>query len=321
MPGPGERGAGGLATFRAVAAALAIATVFVAVGGYAASAPRPIHAARLKAVPPGDPKAGETVFWAGGCSACHAAPHAGGKDLFRLGGGVKLVTNFGVFVTPNISPDPKSGIGNWSFADFANAMQRGIAPGGRHLYPAFPYTSYARMKLSDVADLFAFLKTLPPVANDPPPSKLIFPFSIRRGIGLWKLAFMHPSPVVEFPEGTDPAVLRGRYLVEGPGHCGECHTPRNSAGGLDYGKWLAGAQNPDGKGVIPNITSGKGGIAGWSAKDIAYFLESGFTPSYDSVGGSMVPVQEDMARLPASDRAAIAAYLKAVPPRPSSTGS
>ena len=145
----------------------------------------------------------------------------------------------------------------------------------------------------------------------------MFPFNIRRGIGLWKRAFMHPEPVVDFPAGTDPAVLRGRYLVEGPGHCGECHTPRNSVGGPDYAKWLSGAPNPDGKGVIPNITPGKGGIGDWSAKDIAYFLESGFTPYYDSVGGSMVQVQEDMARLPASDRAAIAAYLKAVPPHES----
>ena len=301
---------------RNVAAAVAIVAVAVLAGGFAATMPHPIDPARLKAVPAGDARAGETLFWAGGCAACHAGPDARGKELLKLGGGVKLATGFGVFVTPNISPDPKAGIGNWSFADFANALTRGIDPHGRHLYPAFPYTSYARMKLSDVANLFAFLKTLPPVADDPPPGKVDFPFSIRRGIGLWKLAFMHASPVVDFPKGTDPAVLRGRYLVEGPGHCGECHTPRNPAGGLDYAKWLSGAPNPDGKGVIPNITPGKDGIGGWSAKDIAYFLQSGFTPRYDSVGGSMVAVQEDMAKLPAADRAAIAAYLKAIPALP-----
>ena len=300
---------------RVVAAAFAIVVVAVCAAGWVASAPRPLDPATLKNVAPGDPKAGEQVFWAGGCAACHAGPGAKGEDLLKLGGGVKLHTDFGLFVTPNISPGP-AGIGNWSFADFANAVKRGIDPRGRHLYPAFPYPSYARMKISDVADLFAFIKTLPPVAGDPPASKLMFPFNVRRGVGIWKRAFMHPSPVVDFPKGTDPAVLRGRYLVEGPGHCGECHTPRNSAGGIEYGKWLSGAPNPDGKGNIPNITSGKGGIGSWSAKDIAYFLESGFTPAYDSVGGSMVQVQEDLAHLPKSDLAAIGAYLKAIPPLP-----
>ncbi|HET7413152.1 MAG TPA: cytochrome c [Pararhizobium sp.] len=299
-------------------AGITVAVVIAAAGafGWFVTAPKKVEAEALAAAGPGNVKAGEQIFWAAGCSSCHAAPDSKGEAQLRLGGGVELKTAFGTFVTPNISPDPQHGIGKWSLADFADALTHGVDPHGRYLYPAFPYTSYTRMKLSDIADLFAFLKTLPPVAGDPPPSRVSFPFNIRRGIGLWDVALLHPEPVVKFPPGTDPAVLRGQYLVEGPGHCGECHTPRNAAGATDYSQWLAGAPNPTGKGVVPNITSGKGGIGSWSAKDIAYFLESGFTPDFDTVGGDMVDVQANIARLPASDRAAIAAYLKAVPPKP-----
>jgi mono/diheme cytochrome c family protein len=108
----------------------------------------------------------------------------------------------------------------------------------------------------------------------------------------------------------------GEYLVEGPGHCGECHTPRSFTGGSIKGEWLAGAPAAEGSGVVPNVTSGEGGIGSWSADDIANYLESGFTPDFDSVGGAMVEVQQNMALLTPEDRAAIAAYLKAVPSHP-----
>jgi mono/diheme cytochrome c family protein len=195
-------------------------------------------------------------------------------------------------------------------------MLNGVAPGGTHLYPAFPYPSYTRMRPGDVADLFAYLKTLPPVAGKAPGHRLGFPFGIRRGIGLWKLLYLDDRPVITLPAGAPEAVRRGQYLVEGPGHCGECHTPRDLAGGLDRSRWLAGAVAAEGNGIVPNITGGEGGIGSWSQQDIAYFLESGFTPDFDSVGGSMVEVQKNMALLPAADRDAIAAYLKAVPPHP-----
>jgi mono/diheme cytochrome c family protein len=112
---------------------------------------------------------------------------------------------------------------------------------------------------------------------------------------------------------ADDTVKRGQYLVEGPGHCGECHTPRSLTGGAISAQWLAGADNPDGEGRIPNITPGSPSMGSWSAADIEAYLETGFTPDFDSVGGSMVEVQKNMARLPAEDRAAIAAYLKAIP--------
>src|SRR5690606_4778322 len=108
----------------------------------------------------------------------------------------------------------------------------------------------------------------------------------------------------------------GQYLVEGPGHCGECHTPRNLAGGTDKSRWLAGAKAAEGTGKVPNITPGEQGIGSWSADEIASYLETGFTPEFDSVGGAMVEVQKNMAQLPSADREAIAAYLKAVPAQP-----
>ncbi len=235
--------------------------------------------------------------------------------MLELAGGVRLATDFGTFVTPNISSDAVDGIGTWTVSDLANALKRGVSPQGYHFYPAFPYTSYARMKLADIADLHAFLKTLPPVRGRAPAHELRFPFTIRRGIGLWKRVFLSDRPVVTLAGASDQ-VRRGQYLVEGPAHCGECHTPRNLAGGLKTDEWLAGARMPDGKGVARNITSGPGGIGNWSADDIAYFLQSGMKPSFDPVGGQMAEVIRNTAHLPDADRAAIAAYLKAVPARP-----
>jgi mono/diheme cytochrome c family protein len=291
--------------------------VAAALAGWFLSAPTRLDENTIANLGPGDPGNGELVFWASGCSSCHAAPEAKGDDKLKLGGGLRLETPFGVFVAPNVSQDPNDGIGNWSIADLANAMTHGTSPDGRNYYPAFPYASYARMDLADINDLFSFMKTLPAVGGDAGPNELAFPFNIRRGVGLWKRMFLDPAPVVAAAvsgEDVDPAIWeRGRYLVEGPGHCGECHTPRDLAGGLILSDWLGGAPAATGEGRVPNITPVSGGFGSWSASDVAYYLESGFTPDYDSVGGEMVPVQENMARLPASDREAIGVYLKAIP--------
>lgn len=291
---------------------LLLAIVAGAAGLWFASAPRGLPEATLAALPAGDPARGETWFWAGGCASCHAAPGAKGEERLKLGGGRVLATPFGDFSVPNISPDPADGIGSWSDGEFANAMLRGIAPGGVHLYPAFPYASYTRMRLEDVADLRAYLQTLPAVAGKAAPHRLAFPYNLRRALGLWKLAFLSDAPATTI-DASDPLVARGQYLVEGPGHCGECHTPRNFAGALDNARWLGGAPSPEGRGRVPNI-SPSGDFGDWSLSDIVYFLESGFTPDFDTVGGSMVEVQENMAMLEASDREAIASYLKAIHP-------
>jgi mono/diheme cytochrome c family protein len=299
---------------RRLAGAAAAVVALAAAALYLASTPRGLPAATLAALPAGDPVRGERWFWAGGCASCHAAEDAEGEDRLRLGGGLVLTTDFGDFVVPNISMHPEDGIGAWSAADFANAVMRGVSPDGTHYYPAFPYTSYVRMRPEDVADLWAYLRTLPAVEGTHPGHDLRFPYNLRRGLGIWKRAFLSDAFVAELPD--DPLLERGRYLVEGPGHCGECHTPRNLAGALDTSRWLAGAPNPEGEGRIPNITPG-GEIGGWSEGDIAYFLETGFTPDFDSVGGNMAEVQRSLAMLPREDLDAIAAYLKAVPPHQS----
>ncbi|BBE70539.1 c-type cytochrome [Oharaeibacter diazotrophicus] len=259
---------------------------------------------------------GERMFNAGGCAGCHAAPGAKGEERLKLGGGLVLATPFGKFHVPNISPDEATGIGGWSTAAFVGAMKNGVDDEGEHLYPAFPYASYTHMRTEDLIDLDGYLRSLPKVANAVPDHELGFPFNVRRGLGLWKLLYLDPAPVVALPADASDAVKRGQYLVEGPGHCGECHTSRSPAGGLDRSKWLAGAPNPEGKGVIPNITGGEGGIADWSEDDIVNALSTGFKPDYDSFGGSMVEVQENISKLPPEDIAAIAAYLKAVPKLP-----
>lgn len=299
---------------------LALAVALLAVIGGAAfwwlTEPERLGTAGIAALPEGDATAGERIFLAGGCSSCHAVPKSEGEKRLELAGGLELDTPFGMFVAPNISPHPQDGIGGWSAGDFANAMLKGVSPDGRHYYPAFPYPSYARMKAEDIADLFAFLKTLPAVAGKAPAHRLSFPYTIRRGIGLWKLRYLSFEPVIAMAADAPAEVKLGAYLVEGPGHCGECHTPRDSFGGTDRQQWLAGAAAAEGDGIVPNITPGDEGIGGWSANDIAYYLETGFTPEFDSVGGAMAEVQRNLAALPAEDRAAIAAYLKAIPPRP-----
>ena len=252
---------------------------------------------------------GRTMFIAGGCSGCHAVPDA--EDKTRLGGGLALKSPFGTFYVPNISSDRHDGIGAWSEADFVTALNRGTSPDGRHYYPAFPYTSYQRMRVDDMRDLFAYLKTLPAVSGAVRDHDLPFPFNIRRAVGLWKFLYVDGKPFTSDPAKS--AVLnRGAYLVEGPGHCAECHSPRNFFGGIVAAQRFAGGPNPEGKGWIPNITPK--GLGDWSEKDIAYLLETGQTLDGDTVGGSMAEVVRHTEQLAADDRTAIAAYIKSLPP-------
>lgn len=256
----------------------------------------------------GDKTKGEQVFWTAGCASCHAAKDATGEAELVLTGGQEFASDFGTFVAPNISPDKTAGLGDWSLLQFATAVTQGVDKEGRHLYPALPYAAYNKMTPQDVADLWAFMQGLPASATPNQPHKLGFPFNIRRSLGIWKRMFVSTDWVIK--GDLSPEQIRGRYIVEAEAHCGECHTPRNLLGGLQRDQWLSGAPNPDGKGRIPNITPGK---LSWSADEIVEYLTSGFTPEFDSVGGSMTHVVSNMARLPQSDREAVAAYLKLVP--------
>ncbi|MFN6952947.1 MAG: c-type cytochrome [Albidovulum sp.] len=254
--------------------------------------PQPLPADALAGLTP-DPANGALVFWAGGCAACHADTAARGDERLVLKGGQRFPSPFGTFVAPNISNDPAAGIGGWTALDLANAMLRGVSPEGTHYYPVFPYASYARASLQDIVDLRAFLATLP---ADPTPSgahEVGFPFNLRLGLGVWKALYLDPSWVVT--GALTPQEERGRYLAESLGHCGECHTPRDSLGGLDRTRWLAGGPVLSGKGSFPNITPGK---LSWSERDIVEYLTSGFTPDYDSAGGHMALVVANTAQLP-----------------------
>jgi len=256
---------------------------------------------------------GQTLFFAGGCASCHATP--GQDNPRRLGGGLALKTPFGTFYAPNISPDQQHGLGAWSESAFLNAVLRGVGRNGEHLYPAFPFTSYQRMSVDDVRDLYAFLKTLPPEATPSRPHALSFPYSVRRGLGLWKLRYLDGKTFVPDP-ARSARLNRGAYLVEGPGHCAECHSPRDAFGGIIEERRFAGGLDPEGKGWVPNITPHPDGIASWSEKDIAYLLETGIMLDGDVVGSTMADVVANTAKLSADDRAAMAAYVKTLPPRP-----
>ena len=271
----------------------------------------------LAALGTGDATRGERIFWAGGCTSCHARPKAEGDAQLELAGGLELKTPFGTFVPPNISPDPQSGIGNWSLEDFANAMLRGVSPGRRALLSGFSL----------------FLLCAHEAGRRRRPLRLHEDAAGRRGRGAGpqaRLPVQHPPRArpVEAALSQRPAgdrasrrcaanrSLLGRYLVEGPGHCGECHTPRAFTGGTKKDQWLAGAVAAEGDGHRSQHHLGRGRHRRLVGERYRHFLETGFTPEFDSVGGAMVEVQKNMAQLQPDDRAAIAAYLKAVPPHP-----
>jgi mono/diheme cytochrome c family protein len=261
---------------------------------------------------PSNAENGRVLFFAGGCTSCHAVPND--ADKLRLGGGYALKSPFGTFHVPNISPHKTDGIGSWSVTDFIRAMREGLSPDGRHYYPAFPYTSYQRMSREDLRDLFAFMQTLPAVEGRAPDHELPFPFNIRRGVGLWKLAFLDGK--VFTPDLSKSASLnRGAYLVEGPGHCAECHSERNVAGAIIAERRFAGGPDPEGRGIVPNITPHQTGIGGWAPEELATLLKTGETPLFDTVGGPMGAVVANTAQLPDADRQAMAEYLLSLPPR------
>jgi mono/diheme cytochrome c family protein len=241
-------------------------------------------AAPTTAAAGGDARRGEYVARLSGCHSCHTDS---GKKGAPLAGGLELKSPFGIFRVPNITPDPDTGIGRWSERDFIRAMTQGVAPGGAHYYPAFPYTSYTRMTQPDLLDLKAYLDTVKPVRHAVPPHELRFPYSLRFALGLWKWLFFRPGPFKPDP-AKSPSWNRGAYLATGPGHCGECHTARNFLGALRPTHAFAGArQGPDGN-RVPNITPHpEKGIGLWSAQDIVDFLKTGKLPYGEEVGPPM----------------------------------
>ncbi len=273
------------------------------------SAPRPLTAADLPAHT-GDAKNGERLYHAAGCHSCHLpGPDAAGIDASLPAGGAPLKTPVGTFYPPNLTPDPETGLGTWTDIEFVNAMQRGIGKSGQHLIPAFPYTSYAHMRREDVIDIRAYLASLPAVRNPGKRQDVPLQPIVRRGIGLWKLIGLDTSITTPDAEQTQSWNL-GRSLVNGPGHCNECHTPRTLFMASDMARYLAGGPHPEGDGKVPSLRGLIERGRYKDANDIKLALQNGELLGYDKLSsGGMGKVQTNMSKLPDTDVAAIAEYL------------
>jgi mono/diheme cytochrome c family protein len=245
---------------------------------------------------------------AAGCEECHTDSKNGGRPY---AGGRALETNYGTLVTPNITPDPRTGIGRWSMDDFFRALRWGLAPDDTHYLPVFPFPFYSRLAAPDLRDLKAFLDSLPAVSHANLPSRPAAIAPLRGAMAV--LATPFPGPFRADP-AKSAAWNRGAYLAATVGRCGDCHTPRNWLGGPEVGRALAGAPANGGK-WVPNITPDPAtGIGGWSTADIETLLTDGQTPDFDFVGGSMAVIVRNTARLDDADRRAIAVYLRSIRP-------
>ena len=267
-----------------------------------------IGAAAGNAYAQGDARRGLYLAKAAGCVGCHTDDK---KDAQPYAGGRALKTPFGTFYGPNITPHPQAGIGRWTEADFIRAMRMGVRPDGAHYFPAFPYSSFTKIRDSDLRDMWAYLRTLPPSSQANQAHDLSLPFNLRILVANWKKLFFTPGPFANDNSRT-PAVNRGAYLVEALGHCGECHTPRNPLGGPKQGRALTGGKGPDGKSV-PNLTPTR--LKNWSDVELKDFLLTGLTPDNDATDETMAEVvRNTTSQLTPEDLAAMVAYLRAIPP-------
>ncbi|MFA6230197.1 MAG: cytochrome c [Rhodanobacter sp.] len=297
-----------LAVLGLLLALLAGWVIFVADVGHRLDAPTRVSRAMLR-----DPALiarGEYLATAADCAGCHTAQ--GGRPM---AGGRSLATPFGNIPVPNITPDRESGLGNWSFGDFWQALHTGRGRGGQLLYPAFPYTSYTHITRDDARAMFAYLQSLPPVQRSTDPESLRFPYSRRESLVAWRKLYFRAG---EFqPDPKQPAQWnRGAYLVQGLGHCSECHAARNAWGGTPLASTLGGGQIPVQNWYAPDLsTHAHGGLHGWHEQDIVQLLKTGqsgkgsaFGPMADVVVGSTQHLSDD-------DLQAMAAYLVSLPPR------
>ena len=263
---------------------------------------------------------GEYLVAAGNCVSCHTND-AGSP----FAGGLEFATPFGTIYSTNITSDPEAGIGQWSLEDFTNAMRYGEAPGGRHLYPVFPYASYAIVSDEDVAAIYAYLQTIAPVKSMLPENDLGFPFNQRWTLGFWKWMFLDDSRFEPQPEQSEEW-NRGAYLVEGLGHCGMCHTPRNFLGANDNdlamtgGRYLARVEEKLSAWSAPNLTSADSGLAIWSVDDIADYLKLGVSHRAGVFGPMNKVVMNSTRHLSREDVLAMAVYLKSLPANSQGSG-
>lgn len=280
---------------RRLGAALALPALLVA-GSAAASAPATAPVSR-----------GEYLYRLSGCENCHTDREHGGA---RLAGGRKLATPLGVFLTPNITPDAETGIGRWTERDFVRALRKGKDPQGHNYYPSFPYTSYTEFSDADLHALWTYLRGVPAVHRADEAHELPWYLRFRFLLTFWKWLYFDEGPYQPVA-GKSAAWNEGGYLVRGPGHCAECHTPRNELGGYRNGYTLAGTlQGPEGS-VVPNITPDRQfGIGGWKSADLGQYLQTGIRSDGDCAGSLMAEVIDNgLKYLSPTDTAAIATYV------------
>ena len=282
--------------------ALAVLVVGVAAAVYFL---KPVNGPARDLTLTADATRGAYLIRLGDCVSCHSDLANGGAEL---AGGPALKTPFGTFYGPNITSDKQYGIGNWTLAQFSKAISDGEGPDG-HLYPVFPYENYTKMSDQDVVDLYAALQQVPAVNTPSKPHEVGFPFNIRLAMAGWKNLFFSPTRTAT-DGGHSEQWNRGRYIVDGPGHCAACHSPRNLLGAVEAGKELTG--NPAGGvgGKTPPITAEALIREGYDETSLASVLADGFTPDFDVLGGAMGEVISDgTSKWTDADRAAVAAYL------------
>ncbi len=254
-------------------------------------------------------KQGEYLATASGCFNCHTSEKPNSSPFT---GGRALKTPFGTFYGPNITPHRTAGLGSWTQADFMRAIREGRRPDGAHYYPAFPYPSFTKMSDTDIQNLWAFMRMIPP---DPQPNRaheLRFPFAWRPLIIIWKWLFFIPGPMIDNPTLTTQQA-RGAYLVNALGHCSECHTPRNFLGGPKNSRFLAGGEISEG--LVPNLTPTR--LKSWSDDALKNFFKTGLTPDGDATGDAMDEVVTKItSKLSPEDLAALIAYLRSLPALP-----
>ena len=257
----------------------------------------------------GDARKGLYISKAAGCVGCHTSE---AKGAAAYAGGRALKTPFGTFYGPNITPHPAAGIGKWSLDDFRRAIRLGERPDGAHYFPAFPYPSFTGMSDGDIADLWAYMRSLTPADTPSKAHELRFPFGFRAPVAVWKFLFFNPGPVAAAPAAS-AAVARGAYLAGALGHCAECHTPRNFLGALKASRRFGGAEI-EGK-YAPNLTPTR--LKKWGDGELREVLTTGMTPDGDVLAAAMGEVVTNtLSQLTPEDLAAMIAYLRALPEVP-----
>lgn len=251
------------------------------------------------------------MYHAGDCISCHKASASAGITGSPTGGAA-FETPVGTFWPGNLTPDSDTGLGSWTTEQFVDAVMDGVSPDHRHYFPAFPYTSFRNMRVEDVLDLWAYLNTLEPVHSPRRAPDIPMLGLARRGVGLWKRLALGRAGVTPDSERSE-VWNRGAYLVNAPGHCGECHTPRDFLMIPEAGRAFAGGPHPDGKGQVPSLLDleGRGRYSG--VDDLTLALQYGETLGYDKLSsGGMADVQMSLAMLPEDDVRAIAEYLLSI---------